>query len=189
MAQTKISLHEVKGDLMTYLNWSLNALVPFVPTAADRYLLENKAVIVKVSQMLLKSIHYRPSTIYRGIILRKHVNCIIPDANLQYLSFSTDRTVAEHFADINGFGSDWINVPIQLGNYGYVIQYLPNVSEVLFHYQFLDFLPYAEALNLIGMNGYDEVEGLKLQKEITILQPVDPLTNITPQILRSIIQV
>jgi len=178
----KLSLQDVNGDLMTYFNWSANALMPMNPSATDRYLKENQSAILKVAQKLLKAINYCPSIIYRGIILRHPVDSIVPNEQLQYLSFSTERLVAEHFANINGFGSDLLDVSLQLGTHGYVIEYTPTFSEVLFHYELLSLLPYSEAFSLLKMDGNREVEGLKKQKEVMILQPTLPFTKITKYI-------
>lgn len=175
----KLTLREMEGDYRTYFNWSANVLMPIRPGAADIFLKENKATILKVSQKLLKQVNYVPAPIYRGIILRQPVDAIKPHKNFQYLSFSTDHSIAEHFANVNGFGSEIMNVSIQLGNYGYIIEYEPKITEILFHHYFLSLLPYDEAYSLLGMKGASEVESLKLQKEVTILQPSEPFTNIT----------
>lgn len=177
----KLSLREINGELKIYFNWSANALMPINPTAADRYLIEHRSTIIKVAQKLLKQVSFSPAPIYRGIILRERVTSIHPHNNFQYLSFSTDRAVAEHFADVNGFGSDVVDVKAQLGEYGYVIEYTPKLSEILFHHRFLSLLPFDEAFTLIGIDGKGEVESLKKQKEIMIFQPAEPLTNITPK--------
>ncbi len=172
-------LRELRGDFITYFNWSANVLAPINPCAADKFLKENRDSIIKVAKKLMDWIGYVPGTAYRGIILRESVNAIVPHKNLEYLSFSTERRVAEYFADINGFGSDIVDVTAQLGWYGYVIEYKPVIDEILFHYDLLEILPYAEAFSLLGMKGHSEVEGLKKQKEIVILQPTVPFTNIT----------
>lgn len=174
----KLTLREMKGDLLIYFNWSANALVPFRPGAADSYLKEHRSTVLKIAQILLRQIHYDPVPVYRGVILKQPVREVAPHKLLQYLSFSADRSVAEHFADINGFGSEIIDVPTQLGNYGYIIEYTPKITEILFHHHFLSILPYAEAFASLGMDGVSEVESLMKQKEITIIQPVEPFTSI-----------
>jgi len=180
MAQMRaLSLAEISGDLTIYFNWSANALVPFRNGAADVYLKQNHFTILKIAQKLLKQVDYTPAPIYRGIILRHPVKSVLPHERLQYLSFSTDRSVAEHFADVMGFGSKILDVKAQLGEYGYIIEYTPKTSEILFHYHFLSILPYAEAFSLLGMDGPSEVMSLNRQKEIMILQPTEPFTNIS----------
>jgi hypothetical protein len=173
----KRTVGEIKGDLKTYFNWSINALVPVRPQAADVYLTNNLRPIKNIAQKLLREINFSPSTIYRGIILREPVSLIAPCNGLKYLSFSTDQKMAEHFADVHVFDSYFFNISDQVGDYGYVIQYTPTIHEVLFHYQFLSVLPYIEVLSLIGMNGAAEVAGLEKQKQIMILQPKNPFTN------------
>jgi hypothetical protein len=182
LVQKKLTLREVKGDLKTYFNWSANALCPVNPGAADRFLKENQTAILTTAQKLLKLVRYVPGLIYRGILLKQPVNEIVPHERLEYLSFSTDRSVAEHFADINGFGSEVMDLAARLGNHGYIIEYTPNISEVLFHHHLLSVLPYAEAFSQLGMDGTSEVEGLKSQKEVTILQPELPFRKITEKV-------
>ena len=177
MRYKKLTLAQLDSDLQIYFNWSANALMPVHAGGADAYLKANQPVIVKIAQRLLEFIDYVPETVYRGVILKQPVTEIVLHEKLQYLSFSTDLTVAEHFADINGFGSPLINLAARLGKYGYVIEYTPAISEILFHYPFLSILPYAEAFTRLGMNGPFEVESLKKQKEVMILQPVVPFTH------------
>lgn len=176
----KIHLSELTGDLKTYFNWSANALMPFHPGAADRFLTKYKDIVVKMARELIEPLNYTPAIIYRGVILRTPVTEIAPDIKMQYLSFSTDKNIAEHFADINGFGSEIVNLSQQLGDYGYVIEYMPAPEEILFHYELLSILPYAEAFTCMGMNGENEINGLLKQKEIMIQQPQQSLKNIKP---------
>lgn len=175
-----MKLKEITGNLAIYFNWSCNALMPINSGAADIYLVRNKYVIEKTARELLQSIGYTPQKLYRGIILREPATAIQPDNRYQYISFTTDIKVAEHFADVNGFGSNLVNVAEQLGEYGYVIEYTPTPEEILFHYKLFELLPYAEAFELIGIDGKGEVDSLMKQKEIMIRQPGKPLTNIKP---------
>ncbi|GEP94475.1 hypothetical protein [Chitinophaga cymbidii] len=174
----KLTLGEIKGDLTIYFNWSINALVPFNPGAADNYLQNNMTTIISVAQKLLHEMEYIPEKIYRGVLLKYPVTAVPPHEQLQFLSFTTDRAVAEHFARVDGFGHEIMDLPAQLGTYGYVIDYTPAITKILFHYHLLSVLPYAEALSLIGMDGQAELQGLMRQKEITILQPPQPFTTI-----------
>ena len=171
-------MSQINGDLTTYFNWSANALCPINPKANDIYLQSNQSAIFQVAQQLLQDIHYRPRPIYRGIILKEPILSLKPHRNLKYLSFSDDLEVAQYFADVNGFGSQHVDVATQLGTYGYVIEYTPKLNEVLFHYDLLSILPYAEAFSLLGMHGEYEIQSITWQKEIMILQPNEPFTNI-----------
>jgi len=173
------TMNEMVGDMKIYFNWSLNALVPFNSRAADYFLIGHKQVIISVAQRLLTMIEFTPADIYRGIILREEITILEPHKNFEYLSFSEDYSVANHFADVNGFGSDVVDIKKQLGTHGYIIKHRPDISEILFHHKFLSMLPYTEALSRIGMDGAGEVAGLRRQKEIMILQPKLPFTDIT----------
>lgn len=178
----KISIADIRGNesLKIYFNWTANALMPTIPGAADRYMNIHRQTIIKMAQHFLTELNYFPQTIYRGIILRDPVKEIAPIRGMKYLSFSTDINIARHFADVDGFGSDIVNVAEQLGTYGYVIEHNPQPAEILFHHALLDILPYAEAFTLIGMNGNKEVSGLKTQKEVMIEQPITPFRNFKP---------
>jgi len=171
-------LTDITGSLAIYFNWSCNALMPIISGAADHYLKQHKQTISRIACELLAPLNYEKKTLYRGIILREPVEEVSPQKYLQYLSFTYDKKIAEHFANVNGFGSDFFNVKEQLGEYGYIIEYAPEPEELLFHYKLFDILPYAEGFSTIGHNGEAEVNGLRKQKEIMIYQPAEPLTNI-----------
>ena len=146
---------------------------------SDNFLKFYRTNIEQIAQELLKLVKYSPCPLYRGIILKHKVDKILPHQKLQFLSFSTDRSVAENFADINGFGSTIMDISSRLGTFGYVIDYLPKLHEVLFHHDFLSLLPYEHAYTLLGMKGKTQVEFLKSQKEVVIFQPAEPFTNFT----------
>ena len=179
MKTVKFGIRDINGDIKTYFNWSANALMPINSHAADGFLIENKATIVSVAQKLLRMVNFTPSEIFRGLVLKNEVREIKPHKNFQYLSFTTDLKVAEHFADpVSGFGTQIVDIKSRLGEHGYVVTYTPKIQEVLFHYRFLSILPYDMGFTFAGMNGRDEVESLKLQKEVMILQPDEPFTNL-----------
>jgi hypothetical protein len=165
-----------------YINWSLNMLLPIHTGAADRYLILHRDAVLSEASRLLIEIGYKPGTIYRGLLLEDDVNEIKPHENFQYLSFTDDKNVADHFADpVNGFGNGIIDLK-ELGEYGYVIEYIPKIEEVLYHYKFLDLIDYGKYIDAIGMDGASEIAGLKKQREITILQPVEPFVSISKHI-------
>lgn len=164
-----------------YFSWSIKALVPYSPGLADKVLEveASKAEICKTAAELLELINYTPDTIYRGIVMEAPQATIVPHKNFKYLSFTEDREIARHFADpINGFGQGIIDIKTQLGEYGYIIEYIPTINEVLFHWKFLNILPYKQAFTQMGLGADTEMKGLLNQKEVTILQPISPFTNI-----------
>jgi hypothetical protein len=157
----------------TYFNWSLSALVGAQPAKADSYLKANLAEIRRAARHLLSLINYKPNTLYRGIILQDELKNGLPShPNFTYLSFSEDLEIARSFADPgpNGFGSVYY-----LGSHGYVISYLPQVEEVLFHHKLLKLLPYQEGFEQLGI-----VDNVTMyQQEVMILQPDKPFTMLT----------
>jgi hypothetical protein len=154
-----------------YFQWSCRALLGGDPVATDKFLNDNIDVIKTVAQVMLKKVNYYPTEIYRGIILPEEVDELKPHKNFTYLSFSEDRKIAESFADPSpsGFGTLFF-----LGEYGYLIKYVPKIEEIIFHYSFLNLLPYQEVFIKAGYGDDLLVE----QKEVTILQPQEPFKRI-----------
>lgn len=180
MQDTKpLKLSQLSGDLAIYFTWSANALCPTNPQAIDLYFQANQAAIVKTAQKLLQGINFAPGLLYRGIVLREPIVTLKPHHKIKYLSFSESRLVAQHFADVDGFGSQYIDVRAQLGTFGYVIEYMPEVTEVVFHYHLLSVLPYAEAFSKLGMRGDVEVKTMTWQREVMIVQPTEPFIQIS----------
>jgi len=177
--KNKIKFQEMDEDLHTYFKWSANALMPVRGRACDLFLKQNLKVILPTAQRLLRLIGYTPGPIYRGVLLPEPVHALPPHQNIEYLSFSTDRSVAYHFANPYGFGSQYPGYNALLGSHGYVIEYTPQIAEVLFHYELLLMLPYAFAFSMTGINGELHVAFLSKQKEVTILQPAEALTHLT----------
>jgi hypothetical protein len=90
---------------------------------------------------------------------------LTPHPNFNYLSFSDKKSVAKHFADSspNGFPDLF-----GLGRFGYVATRMPSSEEVVFHYEFLNLLPYKQVYHSIGITGFDTLID---QQEVTLLQP------------------
>lgn len=160
-----------KQALGIYFDWSCRALLGGNPVGADNYLNNHLEVIKGVAQALLKKVEYTPKEIYRGVILNEPTLELDPHPNFTYLSFSENRRIAENFADPSeeGFGSLFF-----LGNYGYVIEHTPSLEDILFHFSFVDVLPYEEVFRRAGI----ENPLLKSQEEVTILQPEQRFTKI-----------
>jgi hypothetical protein len=147
------------------------ALLGGNPVAADQLLKANLDIIKEISGVLLGKFNYTPKEIYRGIILPNEIDELKPHENFTYLSFSEDRKIAESFANPTptGFGSLFY-----LGKYGYVIEYIPKPEEVIFHYKFMELLPYRSVFIKAGLGD----ETLNEQKEVTLLQPQEPFIKI-----------
>lgn len=181
-----LSVIKADEEMKVYFNWTCNALLPIYSGAADRYFEIYRETIIKVSRQLLRQCNCSPQTVYRGIILRQPAKFISPHPTMKYLSFSEDIKIAKHFANVHGFGSDIVDVEKYLGKYGYVIEYTPTEKEILFHHNLLYILPYAEAFQIIGINGRREVDGLKKQMEVMIEQPQTPLPLINSLINKNV---
>jgi len=176
----KLSIADIKAnrDLSIYFNWTANALMPVIVGAAYRYFALHRETIVRMANRFLNPVEDCPEIIYRGVIFKTPTTRIEPHPAMKYLSFTTCKEVAEHFASVDGFGSDVINVSQQLGTFGYIIEHKPKPTEILFHFKLLDIFPYMEAFNAMGLNGQKDVDGLKWQREIMIEQPATAFTNL-----------
>lgn len=165
-----------KKDVTVYFNWSSSALLGTNPTASDWYLRKNYNTIQQVATCLLNKMNYQPKEIYRGILMHDEaLTELLSHSNMTYLSFSEDINIAKSFADINGFGSQF-GINHLLGTNGYIVTYMPDASEVLFHHSFIDVFPYIKVWNQSGIDGTEKT--LEIQKEVTILQPQVPFKNI-----------
>lgn len=165
-----------KELLRLYFTWSSNALIGFNPSMSDRQLRDNYPAIKLVADYLLKEINYQPKGIYRGIIMHDQaLTELIPHKNMTYLSFSEDLNIARHFADVNGFGAQY-GINNRLGKHGYIIPFMPQLKDVLFHHHFIQIFPYIKVWNEMGIDGTDKT--LEIQKEVMIRQPQEPFKNI-----------
>lgn len=160
-------------ELGIYFNWSCNQLAG-EPCATDMYLRDNLDTVKKVAAKLLKYIGYQPGPLYRGIIMEEEdLTELWPHEGFTYLSFSESRDVAEIFADPAHPMAVIFPYRLKTNNlFGYVTYpYLPSMSQVLFHYKFLQLLPYVNALRTQNI----DASRIHEQQEVTILQPATPL--------------
>lgn len=157
------------------MNWACNMLCPVNANATDKFLRDNLTTIREEASKLLKAINYKPKPIYRGVILKEQITALQPHPNFTYLSFSERKNIAYNFADLSDDGFPCIN---DLGEYGYVVEYLPRQEEVLYHYDFPCIFPIVQTLEAAGMDNSAEV--MIVQKEVAILQPAEPMTNVKP---------
>lgn len=161
---------KTKGDI--YFNFMLNLLVGENLQAVDKYLNDNLDPIMDVKNSLLENIGYEPKPIYRGVIMQKGgLHYLPPHNNMRCLSFSEDLSIAKIFAD--PAHSMAVNFAKFENNYGYIIERVPSREEILFHHEFLNLFPdYNKYLLVHNIDG----STMPTQKEVTILQPADPLT-------------
>lgn len=151
-----------------YMTFVVNALRGGSPIATDAFLRDNLKIIKRVAKELYKNISIKP--IYRGVILdEKNKSFLNPHPGFTYISFSEDKSVAEHFADTSseGFGTF-----LSLGDYGYIITLEPKDNyDLLFHYSLLD----TERINFLKVFTPEDIDFYKKQKEVMILQPFKKL--------------
>jgi hypothetical protein len=166
------------NHLKRYFEFTSLALIGFM-READSLFHSHKSEIMFSANYLCELINVQPKKIYRGVILKKSdLKDLSPHPGLTFISFTTDLKWACHFADPteNGFGGGMLTSYTQekLGNNGYVIEYEPKVSEVIFHHKFFDLFPYKAVM--------PDIEHSKAQKEVMIVQPntnliLQPLEN------------
>jgi hypothetical protein len=171
--QKHINKSSMRVEEKIFMNWACNLLCPFNPSAVDDYLREKIHIIKGVAAELLQEIDYTPTTIYRGVVLKEEITQLQPHKNFTYLSFSESKNIAYNFADTTESGFPSL---FNLGEHGYIVEYLPRPQEIIFHYKMLDVIPVLELLAAAGMDSPTIPE----QQEVTILQPKQPFTIVTP---------
>lgn len=165
-------------ELGIYFNWSANQLAGD-SVATDKYLRDNLDTIKKVASGLLRKINYQPTLIYRGVIMKeRELTHLQPHPGFTYLSFSENLEMAKIFADPDHYMA--FVMKHRLGEeqlYSYIVEYTPQIEEVLFHHKFLEILPYVQLLREVA-----NIDASKIheQQEVTILQPAYPLEVKTP---------
>lgn len=173
-----------KNDFILYLNWVAYAVVGRMAEADDIYRTYPEA-LARAKKVILSDV--KPHKIHRGIVLGEDgLTEIKPDLERTFISFSHDPFMAMHFGDPlpgRGFGFGpfpqlWPPyVDRKRGYYGtgYVIEYLPNKSEILFHYSLFSHPELQEIwislLSQIGLStdGESALSTLGNQKEIILL--------------------
>lgn len=152
-----------------YFNFMLNLLVGSDLQAVDRFLSEYFTDITEAKEVLLDKIDYKPKPIYRGVIMHEYdLQELPPHPNMKCLSFTEDISIAKIFAD----PTHWMALNFSVNDHGYIIERMPCREEILFHHEFLNLFPYYNnCLVAFGIDG----STMPIQKEVTILQPNEPL--------------
>jgi hypothetical protein len=165
----------VNKDFGLYMNFILNALMGGNPKGVDAYYGKNKEAIDSVASVLVKKMKLNPQQVYRGILLDpKEVTDLVlkPMHEILYLSFSTDKEIAEDFADMNSEMS--FMVKFQQPHFkGYVIEHIAQPAEILFHHSWA--IP-------LGVGAHLDMEVILKQKEVMLKQegkkfPLKPFKN------------
>lgn len=125
-------------DFVQYLHVVTYYIVGHLGAARDLYLKDPES-IRRASRFLLQDII--PGFCHRGIILDgKHMRTT-PDSERTFISFTEDKRIAQHFADLGpngfGYGPYGMYAPefVRQGRgAGYLAKHKPALSEVLFHH-------------------------------------------------------
>lgn len=151
-----------KEDLSNYLNFILNILTG---VNCDDYYRENKESIDKVIKIINerhKSMIPENQKIYRGILLDPNYGEILKPINhIEYLSFSTNKEVAEVFADINHEMAMFYRLHNK-DHKGFLIESNVNDEEIIFHYEWA---------SLFGINKIFSEKNMEIflyQKEVIV---------------------
>ena len=140
-----------------YLNFVLNALTGHNP---DEYFRTYEKEILYVQRQLLTRFSPKARILYRGVLAAPNLERLLPLDHITYLSFTEDLEVAETFADPNSPMADFVKLKFP-DFVGYLIEHVPQADEVLFHYDWADFL---------SLSLYLDDSILKEQKEVIIKQ-------------------
>ena len=164
-------------DIETYFEWSVEAVRGLDPNLNCAFLLRHETVIRRCAQVLLSKARYVPVPVFRGVVFKSpNVKAVHPHPFFTYLSFTEDENIAKWFADPGPRGFGLGKASASLGDHGYIIKYQPKLDEILFHWQFLNVMPYMNALSQLGIDG----RMLPRQKEVIVYQPREPLIDLSP---------
>lgn len=163
----------MKNDNSIYVNFCCNLFANRQPSVVDKYFRENRDSILRVSKLLREKYRPKVGPIYRGILIderliikRDNQLFLRPYKGIEYISFSEKKEVAERFADINSSDSQFIKA-LYPNHKGYMIEYRPNINEIVQYYQWSILLKCPEMIE----NFYSgAVELIRDQKEVTIIQ-------------------
>lgn len=153
-------------DFGHYINFACNALSGHLP-GADRYYQIYRDNIHRALYEIHRRHPVKPETLYRGVLLDpdnvKHWGGVLPPESCrQFISFSSDRKIAEVFADREHDMAFMIR-----RNYpecqGYLIEHTPDPDEILFHHS------WAKPLQIERFVGR-EILVVEKQKEVMLAQ-------------------
>lgn len=119
-----------------YINWTLYAIYGQM-AAADSLLPTHKEHIYRGADCFRKEFGTPISPLYRGVIVNdEHVNdgLIRCQERVEYISFSADKNVAYWFADRDSIMSHLVSMQHPKAK-GYVIQFTPDVNDILYHHK------------------------------------------------------
>lgn len=124
------------NDWSFYAEFLAMVIVPNMYGNADRHYEEHAERINHVAAGLRSRFGVPNDVLYRGILVADEYvvdGRLRPADHCRYLSFSTDISVAEEFADINSGMSEFLKFqnPFQQG---YLITHQPDPGEVLYHH-------------------------------------------------------
>jgi hypothetical protein len=154
-------------DLDNYLSWVYLALLGRTANSDQIYSNVGES-IDRVSRWLMAELPTKVKTLYRGILVEdKYVKegRLIPMEKLKSLSFSENLREALIFADPMSEMSQ-IVMAARPECKGYIIQYIPEETEILYHYSWMPIVPIKK---VFIQNGYD-THLLDSQKEVIIKQ-------------------
>lgn len=152
--------------MQTYIEFVCKALLGGNPKETDSFLEKNKDAIYETAKLMHEKHPIESKTLYRGILLEPQYskNLVLdPMPNVKYLSFSESKDLALTFADTEDFMSQFV-MERRPESRGYLIEYKPDLDEILFHYSWFDVLG-------LDMNFSSQcVKVIEEQQEVTLKQ-------------------
>lgn len=158
-----------------YLEFVWESIFGTSPTRAHSLYLKNKNQILSSASLMREKFPIKNNIFYRGVILNpKKIpgKSLEPISDINFISFTEDRKVAEYFADKTSEVSRELarNIPNAAG---YLIEYQAELSEILFHHSWTPHLGLHTQALLHSRSlsfGMDAVSLIQSQQEVILEQ-------------------
>jgi hypothetical protein len=144
----------------------------------DAFFRENEESIITMANSFnndfkeeLNVLFPKEQIIYRGIILEENKELSLePVSHIEYISFSTDKKIANEFADLSHGMAEFFKKMRPLNTHGYIIESNLVDEVILFHWRWLDIFLEDLFPQLKKYFTKEHVAMVKKQKEVMVKQ-------------------
>ena len=144
----------------------------------DDFFRENEESIITMANSFnndfkeeLNFLFPKEQIIYRGIILEENKELSLePVSHIEYISFSTDKKIANEFADLSHGMAEFFKEMRPLNTHGYIIESNLVDEVILFHWRWLDVFLEDLFPQLKKYFTKEHVAMVKKQKEVMVKQ-------------------
>jgi hypothetical protein len=177
-----------RSSINAYINWVIYAVLGRMGQADD-VMNKHRNQIYAVARWMMKQRKPPIRKLYRGVLLEPSEvedGVIKPDPQLTFLSFSESFDVACWFADPDSIMSGYVSEQ-RPGVEGWIIEYKPKPSEILWHHTWDTLMGDGQAISLVAagsqhphiMMALDQLAwNIHTQREV-ILKPLKEGADVT----------